>query len=300
MTENNPRRNEEIDLFYFLRPAANLGRKFGRSFINYLAILNRTKFIALAILIAVTAVGFSLRYILPKAFKTEGLFVSHVLPSSYCVMMIERLNELNKTGGNENIIAQQLQINENAVRDIRTVSLIPMSEAVFSNKADTINSLFKIELVLGQMTNLDSIQKGILNYLENSEYSKKRMEAKVISLRALQQDLRQRVRSLDTLKRIVNNSVVPRAEGQGIILGEPLNPVLVYEAENKFYNSELKVSEDLALIDNVEIIQPFSRRNDYNYPRFNLIVVPFFIAGLILALIAAPFFDSMRRKAKNV
>ena len=294
MPETTPRRNDEIDLLYFLRPLYNIGRSAGRSFAAYLSILNKTKYFAIAILILVTAIGFSLRYILPKAYKTEGLFVSHVLPSSYCGMMIARLDELKRAGGNENIIAQQMQISEDAVRDLRSISFSEMSEAVFSNKNDTVAALFKIELVVNKMVHLDSIENGVLNYLENSDYSRRRMQAKRVSLVALKEDLRRRVLSLDTLKGIVNNSVVPRAQGQGIILGEPLNPVLVYEAENKFYNSELKVNEDLALLDNVEVIQPFLKRNNFNYPRFNYILALFFLAGLVLALTVPPFIYSRK------
>ena len=86
-----------------------------------------------------------------------------------------------------------------------------------------------------------------------------------------------------SLKQIVNSSIVPRSEGKGIILGEPIDPVSIYQAEMAYYKEQLNIDQALATIDNIEVIQPFLRINHYNYPNYNLYFLYFFLLSLAVA-----------------
>lgn len=296
MTEKAQGKNEEIDLFHFLKPVVELSKRIWRTFSIHFRMLYMFRIAALLIFLSIAAIGFSTRYWLPKAYKTEGLFVSQVLPGSYCSMMIAQLNDVVSSGANNAIVAEQLGVNEAVVGDLKSMHVIAIDDTLFAKQADTTFSPFRIELVLWNMQHLEDIQKGILNYLETSEYAEKRLSARKKSLIALKQEYKSRRSSLDTLKRIVNNSVTPRSEGRGIIFGEPLNPVLVYDAEKNYYDTELKVTEDLAVLRNIDVIQSFLKRNDYNYPDFSFIFLNFVIAGFIVSIIATPFLFSKKWK----
>ncbi len=292
MTEKNSARNEEIDLFRFLKPVIDIGREILLKVRYHFVSLYKLRIPALVVFLLIAAVGYTLRYWMPKAYKTEGLFVSHVLPSSYCSMMIQQLNMLAASGNNSGTLSQHLAIPETVVADISSIALAPVPDTMFGRLNDTLFSVFKIEMILQDMKNLDVIQKGIIHYLEENDYAVKRKIAKKQSLVALKEVMDARIKSLDTLKQLVNNSIEPRSKGTGIILGQPLNPVVVYEAERNFYDAQLKINEDLAVIDNIEIIHPFFKRNDYNFPDFTSIFYQFVICGIIVSLIATPFIFS--------
>ena len=152
-------------------------------------------------------------------------------------------------------------------------------------KRDSAISLFNISLTLSSVQHLDSIQWALVNYLENNEYTTKRKEARRRSLQAMKTNLNNKLEGLDSLKKLVNSSIVPRSQGQGIILGEPIDPVSIYEAEVGYYRELLNIDQSLATIDNIEVLQPFFKINQTNYPRYNWIMMQFFLWSLVVALI---------------
>jgi len=284
--QNNP---AEIDLFYFFKPLGNLLIKTGWGIAYFFKKINANKFLFGIIVLIISIGGFSLRYIITPAYQTEGMFVSSILPGKYCSLLLQNLNKLKGTK-NLPLLAQQLKIPVEASGDIQSITMLPLRDTFTLERRDTALSLFRIELVLKKMDNLDTIQWGLLNYLENNEYAIKRKDAKRKALESLKIVLSKKLESLDSLKEIVNSSIKPRSEGKGIILGEPIDPVSVYQAEMAYYKEQLVTDQALAIIDNIEVIQPFLKINQYNYPRFNLIFLYFFLSSLLIAGFSVLFF----------
>jgi hypothetical protein len=225
--------------------------------------------------------GYSARYFIKPSYQTQGIFLSNILPGKYCAILLENLNKLK--GENNPILAQQLKISESAAVDIQSISMSSLRDTFVVDRKDSALSVFNITLMLGSMQHLDTIQAALVNYLENNEYARKRKEVRRQSLLAMRENLSFKRQSLDSLKKIVNSSIVPRSQGSGIILGEPIDPVSIYELELKYYREQLRIDEALAIIDSVEIIQPFYRLNQTNYPSYSQIAALLFIAGLIFA-----------------
>jgi len=277
--QNNP---AEIDLFYFFRPLGDLFKKIGMGILYFIKKILANKFLFVLIIVLISAGGFSLRYILQPAYQTEGIFVSSILPAKYCGLLLKNLNQLKGEENNPQL-AKQLNIPEEASGDIQSISMLPLRDTFSLDKRDTALSLFRIKIVLKKMNNLDTIQWGLINYLENNEYAIKRKDARRKALESLKMTLNKKVESLDSLKQIVNNSIVPRSEGKGIILGEPIDPVSVYQAEMAYYKEQLNIDQALATIDNIEVVQPFLKINHYNYPSYNLYFIYFFLISLAVA-----------------
>jgi hypothetical protein len=223
------------------------------------------------------------------AYETEGMFVTSILPAKYCSLLLKNLNKLKGTK-NLPLLAQQLKIPLDASEDIQSITMLPLRDTFTLERRDTALSLFSISLVLKKMDNLDTIQWGLVNYLENNEYAIKRKDAKRKALLSLKVVLNRKLESLDSLKEIVNSSIKPRSEGKGIILGEPIDPVSVYQAEMAYYKEQLVTDQALAIIDNIEVIQPFLKINQYNYPRFNTLFLYFFLSSLLIAGFSVLFF----------
>ncbi len=279
----------EIDLYYFFKPVGTALKKTGMAF-KQAAKKIRANIIVFAIIVVVLSLaGYSLRFILKPAYKTEGIFISNILPGKYCSMLLKNLNGL-KGEKNKPVLADRLKISREAASDIQSISMSTMRDTFLIERKDSTLSLFKITLLLRSVQHLDTIQWALVNYLENNEYALKRKEAKRKALQSMKENLDSKLRGLDSLKKIVNSSIIPRSEGKGIILGQPIDPVSVYQAEISYYREQLSIDQSIATIDNIEIIQPFFKINQTNHPRYNLIAAWFFIASLVIASLVVLMF----------
>jgi len=282
MSEQQQHNPAEIDLLYFFKPVGYLFKITGLGIAYCYKKIMVNKFLFAFIIFIISCAGFSLRYIMQPAFQTEGMFVSNTLPAKYCSLLLENLNQLRGEKNNP-LLAKQLNIPAAACEDILSINMLPLRDTFTLDKRDSALSLFRIKIILKKMNYLDTIQWGLANYLENNEYALKRKEAKKRALQSLRKTFEYKLESLDSLKKIVNNSIIPRSEGKGIILGEPVDPISVYQAEVAYYREQLNIDQALATIDNIEIIQPFIKINQYNYPRFNKLFIYSFLLSLAVA-----------------
>ena len=119
MTEQK-QNNAEIDLFYFFKPIGTLFKKTG-SALNYgFRKLSANKFLLIGIVLIFTLAGYSLRYIIKPAYKTQGIFVSNNLPGKYCSILLENLNKL-RGEKNEPVLSDLLKVSGEVVRDIQSI-----------------------------------------------------------------------------------------------------------------------------------------------------------------------------------
>lgn len=283
MSEQKPN-NPEIDLLYFFKPLGTAFKKIGAA-LDYAYRKIRVNRILFAVIILLfTLAGYSVRYLLKPSYKTQGIFVSNILPGKYCSILLENLNKLN---GEKNIpiLSNHLKVSANVAGDIQSIELSTRRDTFLIDRKDSTLSLFTITLTLSSIQHLDSIQWALVNYLENNEFSTKRKEARRKALESMKENLNSKLQSLDSLKKIVNSSIIPRSNGQGIILGEPIDPVKIYQAEVSYYREQLSIDQSLATIDNIEIIQPFFKLNQTNYPRYNWIMALFFLTSIAFAFL---------------
>ncbi len=295
MSDHTKPNTEEIDLFTFLKPVADILKKVFSQLGRYLRLLLKNITLLIAITALTSALGFSLRFILPKAYKSEAVFISHELPAKVCTILINNLEALMASKKDKPVLAKKLNISNENAAGINRLRASLMKDSFFVNDEDTIRNFFSVTLICNSPLQTDSIQKGIIQFLENNTFALKRKNTKQKSLLALKENLSTKINSLDSLKNIVNNSITPRSQGQGIILGEPVDPVSIYQAEIAYYREQLDIDMLLTTLDNIEIVQPFTATIKPNYPRFNLILFYFFLAGIVLAMIVIPV-----RKGKPV
>lgn len=283
MSEQKPN-NAEIDLLYFFKPLGTFLKKIGAALDYAYRKIQVNRILFAVIILLFTIAGFSVRYLLKPSYKTQGIFVSNILPGKYCSIL---LGNLNKLKGEKNIpvLSNQLKVSDNVAGAIQSIDLSTMKDTFLIERRDSALSLFTISLTLSSIQHLDSIQWALVNYLENNEFATRRKEARRKALQSMKENLNSKLQSLDSLKKIVNSSIIPRSNGQGIILGEPIDPVKIYQAELSYYREQLSIDQSLATIDNIEIIQPFFKLNQTNYPRYNWIMAQFFLASIPFAFL---------------
>jgi len=282
MEGKQPTHSEEIDLFFIFRPIGAILMRVGAGIDYYFSVLRANLLLFFAIVFILSGMGFCLRYIIPGSYKTQGIFASRLLPESYCDMLTDNLN--NHAG--EPVVASLLHISDAAADHIRKIEMVPVKE-LLDSKDSTLHG-FSLILILKKMDSLAVIQRGLLGYYENNEYSRRRKEERRSALLSLRQDIMAKISSLDSLSRIVNSSIVPRSAGQGIILGQPIDPVNVYKAQAAYYEQKVTIDSNIANLDDIQTVQPFLPLSIPNSPRFNRLFGISFLVALGIALIMTP------------
>jgi hypothetical protein len=283
----------EIDLLYFLRPVGNFFRGVANAIAGYFRLLAHNKLTFAIIWIAVTVAGYSLRYILPKGYETEGVFISHGLPIKFCDEIITNVNKYSGGKNKTSLLSQRLAISPKAAASISSIKMEPMIDSFFVGKRDSIMgvpmAMFRIRLVTKDTGFIDEIQAGLVGLLENNEYSTKRRQSRKAALISLKDQLAIKMQTLDSVSNLVNSSIMPRGSGQGIVLGEPISPVSVYQAQLDYFRERTRIDEELAIIKNIEVLSPFFKISYSNFPRFDILLMQFFLFGLAAALLITPF-----------
>ena len=301
--------SDEIDLLYFFNPLIRGFRNFQSGFSLYMHRLQRKRFIFVSIFLVIALIGFLLRYFIPKYYKTNAIFISYNLPADFCSIMIDNLQTLTSSSSNTAILARQLNISEKSASDIHSISTESLDSLSVLDEKDTtvsvakpnetiqyayhtLGSPFRINLIVKTNANITEIQNGLQYFLENNEFSLKRKEAKRKTLEALKNNFILRGKSLDSLKGIVNSFIIPRRTEQGSVLGEPVSPIQVYELQEDYYRQQLDIEAELALLRNIEVVQPFFRSNNSNYPDFNELFFYSLLIALLMGLIITPLVGS--------
>ena len=284
MEEKQPYHSEEIDLFYLFRPFARLLRRIGAWLSHYLAVLQANLVLFAAIILVLTGLGFSLRFFVPTSYVTKGTFASRILPIAYCDIITKNLNE--QIG--EAQLPEELHLSEGLARNIRSISLTPV-DVPLDSKDTTLRS-FTFRLRLRKMEGLDSIQQALIGYFENNEYALKQKGLRRSMLLAVRSEITAKIASLDSLSPIVNNSIIPRSTGQGIILGQPIDPVNVYKAQVTYYEQRVEIDRDLANLSTLETVQSFYKLSRPNYPDFDQLFLYSFLISLVVALWMTPVY----------
>ena len=135
--QNNP----EIDLLYFFKPLGTVFKKAG----NVLDYANRklhaNKVLFIVTIIIFTLAGYSLRYVLKPSYKTQGIFVSNILPGKYCSILLENLNKIIGEK-NQPVLSNQLKVSDAVAGDIQGIELSAMRDTFLIDRRDSAISLF--------------------------------------------------------------------------------------------------------------------------------------------------------------
>jgi hypothetical protein len=231
-------------------------------------------------------IGILFLFILPSVYRAEMLLNSNFLSNEYTFRNIKTLNDLIKED-NHRELANKLGMSLENVKKIKAINYLNFRPNFDPFKKDTIalSSPFRIEFLLRDNSGIDSIQFSLLNYLDQLEYSKTRKDIKQKSLLQLSLRIESELTQVDSLKSVVKQSIVNSRSGNGIILGQPLNPVDVHKDAIALYEKDLQISSELALLKNFEIIDGITKFQKPYRPKLWINLLVGITLGFIMGLI---------------
>ena len=250
MNDNNRYEEKEIDIL-------NIFRSIKKGFLNFLQsigkfVLFAIKNIKTLLLFVIIGIGLSVCFFyIKKTVYTSVLTVSHSrLNNGQCADLVNGLSKV----ADDTLLADMLGLSIKQAKEIKNISFNQINK----NDSSFLISNFKIEAKVYNVTVLDSLQNGIMNYLESNEYATKRKQLHQSFLDKIEERIKGEIIAIDSLKRVVDKSILPRSLGNGIILGESIDPVKVYKESMDLYKSQLNISEQKELNNSFEVIIGFS------------------------------------------
>lgn len=235
-------------------------------------------------------------YFLKKPVYKSAMSLSHTrVENDYCYQMIKNLD--NSIDGETNDkLAAELGLNPELAKQIISLEYFPLNENISRRFADSVRVLlpFKIVAEVYDTSVLDSLQKCLFNYLEYNDYAQKLKKLDDEALLLTQKRLANDIHSIDSLKSIVERAIIPRSQGNGIILGEPINPVDIYRESVSLFEKQIFVTKALKSNDTFEIrvgFPKFTKRSDVSPLVYGII-------GIVLGYLVG-FAVLLRRERKK-
>lgn len=222
-------------------------------FVNIVRFLTR-RFTAILLTILISiSISAVLFFALPPEYKTRLIAKSRVLTDVEIKGIIYDLNELVKDG-NSTEIGNRMKIDYKLANQLTKVKSFGIKELDNKDVSTQRDSVFVIEVYLRDNTQLDKLQKGLVNYLENNEFVKQRVavfkEARQKELEKLTFELR----NIDSTKTLIIRQLQNKANNVSFIdLGT------LYQQALQYYQRQLFVKESLQFADNLQIIVNFTR-----------------------------------------
>jgi hypothetical protein len=254
------KKQEEIDMIFVLRSLKKGLSRFVGS-IGWIFVFSfRHAWRLLAFIIAGMALLFGI-YKLSKPYFRSGLIVSHTrVDNDNCREMISNL--ANSIDGYDNPgLTRLLKLHPEDAKLIRKILYRSLNDGLARRYADSVHVLlpFKVEAEVYERGVLDTLESAIMSYLENNEYAKRRKEVDRVTIAKTDEWLVSEMIEIDSLKRVVNQSLIPRSSGNGIIFGEPLDPVLVYRRAMELFDRRIEIEKQKRLNNSFEIAVTFNR-----------------------------------------
>lgn len=201
-------------------------------------------------------------YFLKKPVYKSSMVLSHIrIENDYCFQMIKNLE--NFIGGKDNAkLANELSLDPEYAKQIVSISYSPLNENISRRFFDSVTVMlpFKIEVETLDPDILDTLQKKLFNYLETNEYAQKLKKLDEEALILTQNRLTKEINSIDSLKKVVEKSIIPRSQGSGIILGEPVDPVEIYKQSITLFEKQISVNKAISFNSTFEVRVGFPKR----------------------------------------
>jgi hypothetical protein len=257
MEEN---RQEDLDMLTILgsirKGIVSIGRSiawlFRFSLSNSLKLL---LFIAVAVIVSLAVSWFRKPY-----FRSQVTFTHGRVNNDFCMHLVKNLDSYINPEVNNVVLATQLKIPVKYAEEVRSFEYKLVNENIARRFADSLTVLlpFHIEVEVYDPEILDTLQNAILGFLESNEYALKHKRIDTEQLDEMEQRIDKEMIETDSLKKLVNEGIVPRTSGNGIILGEPIDPVAVHKRGLELYDRKLQIRKRRLLNNSFEVLVGFN------------------------------------------
>ena len=250
------------------------------------------KIILLSVLLgAILGVAYYLRG--NVTYQSSMVLRSNILVLPNIEVIIDPIKQLLDEG-NKKLLSQNLNLDEDALDALTGLEVESVFEKESDNKEEEA-SYFEITATVSDNAILPALQKGIIAYLQNNDFVKRRVAIKEESLKTLIEKVDNELKEIELLKKRVEDGSVLTAGGSNVVLMEPSN---LYQQSLAMAEKKQKYVEELALVESIQVVKDFTPFSKPSSPSWVLCLVVGLAGGLIIGF-ALLFFKELGRYVRS-
>ena len=216
---------------------------------------------------------------IPK-YESDMIIKSSILTEAYSNTLTETLERLIKEG-NVGLLSQKLGLTEDESSFLSSIQVESISETKTGDDA-TENRIFKIHVETTSNDILKDLQTGLISFLENNEYVKKRVTLSKNRLEKLISKVGQEIREIDSLKLQINKSLLRQQSGNNNLV--VLDPTNVYSKALSLYKDEINYQNNLELSNSIHLIEGFVAFQKPASPKLSISIIIGLFVGFFMAI----------------
>ncbi|HOZ87965.1 MAG TPA: hypothetical protein PL029_09410 [Bacteroidia bacterium] len=290
-------KQDDLDVVYVMGAAKRGVQNFGTSIVNLFEFSIRNFMKLLIFMVLGLGIGFGL-YSLKTPYYEADFTVSHIrFENDYCGELIRNLNAAINHKEENVTLAEKLKMDGPSAARVKHIAYRPLNEHMAKVFADSLSVFlpFRVEVEVYDNGVLPLLQTSILNYLESNEYAVAMKEIDRKTLDLVEKRVKGEIDEIDSLKRIVSRSIIPRSSGSGIILGEAMKPVDIYKHSMASYEKLMEVNKKQVLNKSFQLMIGYTKSNaEGGLPRWAHLLI-----GILLGYIVGVIFLNRRLAAKE-
>lgn len=252
----------------------------GELLLKLFKIVNRNKLILIIFTALGMAGGLTRYYLKVPVYESSMMLRSDILTEAYSETLTDNLKRLIEER-NDALLSEKLSITAEEASHLVDIKVESVEEANTPVGA-VKNIIFLISVEITDNGILDNLQAGIVNFLENNEFVKKRIDLRRKRFEALVSQVNKEIKEIDSLKKRMNEGIIYNQQGASLVVLDPSN---IYEKALNLFKEELTYQENLELIDSIQLIEGFTAFNKPIAPRLSISGGSGLLVGLFLALI---------------
>jgi hypothetical protein len=198
-------------------------------------------------------VGLGTSFIVSKEYESQLIINSDILTFSYADRIITTLNELLKEENYEDV-SKRLDLKKEEVQNLKSMSV----ELLLKNKGEQLPENEKNYLVIKARTLdthvLPQLQQGLLQYFQNIDYVKIRVEQRKEYYKTLIFEVEKQIKSLEELKSNVYSGKF--FEGSKGTIN--FDPTTVNTKIIELSKDRLEYKNRLQLVNSIEVVESFT------------------------------------------
>ena len=268
-------KKDDLDLITLAEKFISFFRKYG-------------KLIAISS-IAGMLIGLLLFTVLPKRYSSTLLLHSFTFTNTEQINIIENWNELLKKGEYD-ALSKDFNCDPQLLENVNRISATEIQKLYIPNNPNG----FMVEVVVKDTAVLDSLQKWIVNGLENGGYIKAKLDSRRSNLKQLIEKINIEIAKLDSTKRDIENSINNKSKSSSSYI------IDVTGITGQIINLNEKLlgcQEELKFTHAVQALHNFAKFNKPESPKLFKLLILGFIAVFSIGYVIAMYNYMQKRMA---
>ena len=230
--------------------------------------------------------GISTYFFAPKKYVAHLQLITKDTDNQTNKSLIDQLGKLAQDDSYGSL-ANELNISKEAAAMIYDLVYLDHTKTEVNDEDTVVEKRnFFVEIEITTNEQLKEYQNAIVNWIENQPLTSELRNKRLNIINAKISQLESELVRLDSLKYKVERSIEPRGKRDGLVYGEPINPIAIFKQYETTYDHLIYKREELKTLKSVKVVSGFIPNEKPIFPRMRHIAFSI-LSGLILGVVFA-------------